>query len=183
LTDSGFVLTSISSYIFVGSLVVIAICYFWKKGVASLAVFFVLFAPQTYKEGVHFPALKRSEGYIINYNGIDEVYFKGTGSDFRYNFLPFIARTVGTRRFEYGDIILPYESRFIRIEKRERFSGTVCFNKNGCNIVMLTNKRSLKKIDLLKNVLYISYLDGTEEGWINPNKYGGYEVAIKQQNK
>jgi len=48
---------------------------------------------------------------------------------------------------------------------------------------MLTNKRSLKKIDLLKNVLYISYLDGTEEGWINPNKYGGYEVAIKQQNK
>jgi len=35
--------------------------------------------------------------------------------------LPFIARTVGTRRFEYGDIILPYESRFIRIEKGNVF--------------------------------------------------------------
>lgn len=183
LTNFGFVLTSISSYIFACSLIIIAICYFWRKGVASMAVFFILLVPQTYKEGIYFPALKRSEGYIINYNGINEVYFKGTGSDFRYNFLPFIARTTGTRKFEFGDIILPYESRFIRIEKRESFSGTVCFNKNGCNVVMLTNKRSLKKIDLLKNVLYISYLDGADEGWIDPNKYGGYEVAIKQSAK
>lgn len=168
-TDFAFTAVSIDIYVLLVSFSILAIGYFYRKSYIILLTFLVLLLPGKKVNGFFVPKMNNSQGYVFCVNGVNEIFFKGSGKDFRYNFLPFVSKVIGRREYDYGDIHLPYDSKIIKIKFYGEFTNKVCFNTNGCFFVILNDKRKLSKLALLDNVTYINYLKEPVMGAINPN--------------
>lgn len=73
---------------------------------------------------------------------------------------------------DFGYLDVGYDTKFLKIANPEQFSKRVCLNQNGCEIVLITSKKELQKIELLDNSTYLTYSKKISAGKIiNPPYY------------
>lgn len=171
VTDFAFMAVSIDFYILLVCIAILVVGYFYRRIYIILLTFFILFLPAKKVNGLFLPKMKNSQGYLLNIDGVHEIFFKGNSRDFRYIFLPFVSKVSGRREFDYGDIDLPYNSKIIKIRFSNEFTNNVCFNSNGCPFVILNDRRKFSKLEFLDNITYINYLKEPIIGAISIN-YG-----------
>ncbi|MGC8924406.1 MAG: ComEC/Rec2 family competence protein [Calditerrivibrio sp.] len=156
ITEFGFILKYVPVWVGMLTIVILFILSTLHYRYILLFGFLILFYPGKVNKLVAFPDLSHSRGYFL-LGDTSEVYFEGSSYEFRYRFLPEYVKNGGGRYVDFGYIDVGYDTRFLKIAHPNQFSKRVCLNQNGCEIVLVTSKKSLQKINLLDNTTYVTY--------------------------
>lgn len=110
------------------------------------------------EHGAYFPVMIRSKGFaVVDRDGV-HVFFKGSYSDFKYKFLPYL-QNKNIYRADTGTISLyDGENRLFKIDKVSEDYGGICINSTGkeCRAVFHTKSNTYhcddtKRIHILYN--------------------------------
>lgn len=156
ITEFGFILKYVPVWVGMLTIVILFILSTLHYRYILLFGFLILFYPGKVNKLVAFPDLSHSRGYFL-LGDTSEVYFEGSSYEFRYRFLPEYVKNGGGRYVDFGYIDVGYDTRFLKIAHPNQFSKRVCLNQNGCEIVLVTSKKALQKINLLDNTTYVTY--------------------------
>ncbi|WP_171789032.1 ComEC/Rec2 family competence protein [Calditerrivibrio nitroreducens] len=156
ITEFGFILKYVPVWVGMLTIVILFILSTLHYRYILLFGFLILFYPGKVNKLVAFPDLSHSRGYFL-LGDTSEVYFEGSSYEFRYRFLPEYVKNGGGRYLDFGYIDVGYDTKFLKIAHPDQFSNRVCLDRNGCEIVLVTSKKALKKINLLDNTTYVTY--------------------------
>ncbi|WP_188020321.1 ComEC/Rec2 family competence protein [Deferribacter autotrophicus] len=157
LTYSTFVLNKINLYLLIISLIIILLFIIFKKLPLLLLLLIVPLINLQKSNIIIFPNMVRSKG-IIDLREKKQIFFKGFYSDFKYQFLPIVAK-LGIKTFDNG-IIHIYDGQNLYLKTKNNTLSDICINQIGknCKIVYMTKSNSIsKKLLMSQNKLFIIY--------------------------
>ncbi|MGA1845560.1 ComEC/Rec2 family competence protein [Deferribacter abyssi] len=157
LTYSTFILNKINFYLLIFSLILILLFIILKKFTFLLLLLIIPLINFEKSNIIIFPNMIRSKG-IIDLSGRKQVFFKGFYNDFKYKFLPIVAK-FGIKKFDNG-IIHIYDGQNLYFKIKNNFLLDICINKidKNCKIVYMTKSNSIsKKLLMSQNKIFIIY--------------------------
>ncbi|BAI81451.1 conserved hypothetical protein [Deferribacter desulfuricans SSM1] len=151
---SFFILHKIDVLLFIVLIMLIALFIKFRKIWILLLAFLIPFINMKQENIIIFPNMVRSKGFV-DLREPTQVFFKGFYNDFKYKFLPIVAR-YGNKVFDNGEIFI-YDGNNYYLKYRNFSIEKICINGNkpNCEIVYMTRSNSINTP--LKDKLYIIY--------------------------
>jgi competence protein ComEC len=177
VTDFAFIFKNISDTVAVFTIVLLFLISFFRCKYILLSSLLILFFPTKSEKVVVFPYLEHSKGYYI-VGDKQEVFFKGSPYEFRYNFLTQYIKDGGKRKIEFGDVDIGYDSKFLKIKNVGVFQNKVCIDSNGCKIILITNKKIYQKLNLVDNKSYITFSKSIQDPKVLKVEKGGKRFRL-----
>jgi competence protein ComEC len=131
------------------------VCFKYKKVAATMVLLLIPYLPAEHKEGMYFPNMGRSKGFVVIKEKV-HIFYKGDIGGFRYDFIPFLA-SIGVSTADEGSIyIYNGENRYINLKKESSDYGGICVNsdRDDCIGVYHTRSNSYKCDDEKIHILY-----------------------------
>jgi len=183
LTYPAFILYKIDLWVLIFSSLFIFIIIFTRYRWCVVFIYFITILPVSMEEGIYVPAQTKSK-YFVSINEKNdkesthkrEIFFMGNYNDFKYKFLPFLAK-YKLKTFDKGYInIFGGENLYLNIDMVSSDYDNICVNytparplnhfstmlgtdnsDNGCNIIFVIRSNTIAKYDVKGDNKYIIY--------------------------
>ncbi len=160
ITYFGFILKTIPLWLLIVTVLFVIATLFTRYKLLSLLALLIIFFPSATPPDYVFPALKgSSKGFVAFADDKSEIFYQGTLSAFRYDFIPAIAK-YGVKEFDYGSVrIFGGENNYIKIKNEGIDFYNICLNKHdeACKVIYMTRSNTINKSNINDNATYIIY--------------------------